>query len=217
MEDDLIALFDMDGTLVDYDGGMLESLQSLQSEYEPPLTFERMHNLPPAWERRRKLICKVPGWWLNLRELQLGFDVLNWAVEYGFQPDILTKGPLYSPNAWKEKVEWCQNHVTPYYEDFGMNVVTEKSRLYGRVLVDDFPPYIYNWAKKRPRGLVVMPAHCYNKVEEIPTKWPVENDDWDTVLSNIIRFDGTNQLQVRKALIVARNREILQNVDYHNA
>ena len=198
--DDLIALFDLDGTLVDYDKGMFESLNDLQSEHEPPLTFERMHNLPSAYERRRKLVCKIPGWWLSLKEFKLGFDVLRMAIDLGFQPNILTKGPLHSPNAWKEKVEWCQTHVTPLYEDFGMNIVTEKSMVYGRVLVDDFPPYIWRWLKKRPRGLVIMPAHVYNQDAELP---------------NIIRYDGTNGEQVLRALVMAKNRQEKEVVDYN--
>ena len=198
--DDLIALFDLDGTLVDYDKGMFESLNDLQSEHEPPLTFERMHNLPSAYERRRKLVCKIPGWWLSLKEFKLGFDVLRMAIDLGFQPNILTKGPLHSPNAWKEKEEWCQTHVTPLYEDFGMNIVTEKSMVYGRVLVDDFPPYIWRWLKKRPRGLVIMPAHVYNQDAELP---------------NIIRYDGTNGEQVLRALVMAKNRQEKEVVDYN--
>ena len=198
--DDLIALFDLDGTLVDYDKGMFESLNDLQSEHEPPLTFERMHNLPSAYERRRKLVCKIPGWWLSLKEFKLGFDVLRMAIDLGFQPNILTKGPLHSPNAWKEKVEWCQTHVTPLYEDFGMNIVTEKSMVYGRVLVDDFPPYIWRWLQKRPRGLVIMPAHVYNQDAELP---------------NIIRYDGTNGEQVLRALVMAKNRQEKEVVDYN--
>ena len=196
--DDLIALFDMDGTLVDYDQGMFDALKAIHSEYEPPLTFERMHNLPTVYEKRRKLICKIPGWWLDLKELQLGFDVLHMALDVGFQIDILTKGPRHSSIAWKEKVEWCEQHVMPIC-DFGMNIVTEKSRFYGRVLVDDFGPYITKWLCTRPRGLVIMPAHSYNT--------HIQN-------KNIIRYDGTNKDQVLKALRMAKTREGMEEVNY---
>ena len=88
--DDIVAAFDMDGTLADYDAGMFAALQELHSEYEPPLAFERMHNLPPVYERRRKLICKVPGFWINLKPFELGFNVLRGAVEAGFDSNCCT-------------------------------------------------------------------------------------------------------------------------------
>lgn len=202
--DDIVAAFDMDGTLADYDAGMFAALQELHSEYEPPLAFERMHNLPPVYERRRKLICKVPGFWINLKPFELGFNVLRGAVEAGFDIDILTKGPMHSPIAWKEKVEWCEkylNTITP----FGMNIVTNKGRFYGRVLVDDFIPYVQQWLKHRPRGLVIMPAHCYNEGFTHP---------------NVIRYDGSNGNQVWDALLKAKNRtastEMIYNEEFRN-
>ena len=191
----------MDGTLVGYDEGMFDSLAAIHSEHEPLLHFERMHNLPPVYERRRKLITKIPGWWLNLKPFYLGFEVLRMAVKLGFQPDILTKGPLHSTNAWKEKVEWCQKYITPICEDFGMNIVTEKGRVYGRVLVDDYPPYIHSWLKYRPRGLVIMPAHKYNADEPFHR--------------NIIRYDGKNYAQVNRALEIAKDRKESEEVDYY--
>jgi hypothetical protein len=34
--------------------------------------------------------------------------------------------------------------------------------VYGKALVDDYPPYVEKWLKYRPNGLVLMPAHDYN-------------------------------------------------------
>ncbi|MCK5018074.1 MAG: hypothetical protein KAS32_13540, partial [Candidatus Peribacteraceae bacterium] len=76
----------------------------------------------------------------------------------GFEIMILTKGPKSSPNAWKEKVEWCRLHVP----DAKITITEDKSLVYGKVLVDDFPDYIIPWLKYRPRGLVIMPEHKYN-------------------------------------------------------
>jgi hypothetical protein len=174
MDEDNIALFDMDGTLVDYDTAMLADLESLRSDHEPPLTFERMHDLPGPWEARRKLIVQKPGWWLKLRPLEVGMWLFDQALKVGFNPNILTKGPRHCPNAWKEKVEWCHQELfrpelvksrttltTP--DELDIHVVSAKSLVYGKVLVDDFPPYVESWLRHRPRGLVLLPHYFYNR------------------------------------------------------
>lgn len=173
MKDEMeqVALFDMDGTLADYDAAMLADLEKLRSEHEPPLTFERLHDLPGPWEARRKLIVQRPGWWRALPVLDVGFSLFVTAYRCGFTPHILTKGPRHCPNAWKEKVEWCfeqllldevKDREPITRENLDIHVVSDKGLVYGKMLVDDYPPYIEAWLKHRPRGLVLMPAHPYN-------------------------------------------------------
>ena len=96
------------------------------------------------------------------------------AIALGFKNNILTKGPKHCPNAWKEKVEWCHEELFKstltmrrlwQREKWSLDIhiVSDKAIVYGKMLVDDYPPYVEAWLKHRPRGLVFMPAHKYNE------------------------------------------------------
>lgn len=186
-----IALFDMDGTLADYDGQLLKDLKKISSPYEPPITGDKdIHSIGGYIESRRHMITSQVGWWLNLKKFQLGFDILELCKEVGFQIVILTKGPSTKFSAWSEKVEWCNKHLKEYIK--GVTITNDKGLVYGRVLVDDYPDYITSWLKHRPRGLVIMPAHDFNKNFKHP---------------NVVRYDGTNLDEVRKRLLEQYNRK----------
>jgi len=43
-----------------------------------------------------------------------------------------------------------------------VTLTEDKGLVYGKVLVDDWPPYIERWLTWRPRGLVIMPARRWN-------------------------------------------------------
>lgn len=162
-----IALVDLDGTLVDYDGVMRIEQERLRSPHEPPyvaqLTAEGDRTQHPAYlEARRRLIQSKPGFWRNLPPLRAGTEIVEMLRTAGYQLNILTKGPRSVPSAWMEKVEW----VTAAFRDLpelpAISIVTDKSRHYGRVLVDDWPAYFLPWLARRPRGLVVTPAQPWN-------------------------------------------------------
>ena len=106
-----IALFDLDGTMANYDEAMLRDLgkiQSPQETLEHPLHGESQ----PKWLlTRMDMIRSVGGWWLNLSPLQLGFDVYAVVQELDYEIHVLTKGNLRISNAWKEKVEWVRKHL----------------------------------------------------------------------------------------------------------
>jgi hypothetical protein len=179
-----IALFDMDGTLCDYDGAMWRDLKRLQSPWDvyPDHIYNDAH--PPWFKARCDMIRKVPGWWFNLAPLNMGFSVFNETIQLGYKINILTKGPSSTPSAWQEKVQWCQHHLP---SEVAINIVTDKSLVYGKVLVDDYPPYIESWLKFRPRGLVIMVANKGNERFAHP---------------QVIRYDGTNFNLVKEALNV---------------
>ena len=196
MPSERVGLFDMDGTLFDYDGQLRTDLAALMSPNEemPDDIFDE--SLP--WiKARMHLIKSQPGWWRNLPRFQLGWDVYEVAINLGFCIDILTKGPRSKPQAWAEKVECIMNH---FGEDVVPNIVGKtKKRYYGAFLCDDYPPYVEDWLEHRPRGLVIMPAHCYNKHVTHP---------------NVIRYDGSNLQEVRNALTVVMNREDGQALNF---
>lgn len=186
-----VALFDLDGTLADYDGQLLKDLKKIASPHEPPIDgVKDIHRVGGYIEDRRHMITSQVGWWLNLKKFQLGFDILELCKKIGFDNVVLTKGPSTKFSAWSEKVEWSNKHLKDYVK--GVTITNDKGLIYGWVLVDDYPDYIKSWLKHRPRGLVIMPAHLYNEDYKHP---------------NVIRYDGTNIEEVKKRLESQFNRK----------
>jgi len=179
-----IALFDMDGTLADYDGQLLKDLQKIASPIEPSIDGFDIHKGGGYLEARRHMITSQVGWWLKLKKFQLGFDIIELCKSIGYEIVVLTKGPSTKYNAWSEKVEWCNKYLKEYIK--GVTITNDKGLVYGKVLVDDFPDYIISWLNHRPRGLVIMPAHPFNESFKHP---------------NVVRYDGTNIEEVKERLL----------------
>jgi 5'-nucleotidase len=188
MEVKPIALFDLDGTLADYDEALQRDLKLLAGPNDPVIDEVKRDDWPEWLDNRRKVITSQPGWFKRLNRYAPGFILWMIAEDLGFSNHILTKGPGKNRAAWTEKAEWCDIHVPGR----PIHVVTEKSLTYGRVLVDDWPAFFLGWLKWRPRGLVVAPAHPWNAGVEHP---------------NVIRFDGSNLDAVQKRLEHAYNRQ----------
>lgn len=176
---DKIALFDMDGTLCDYEGAIKRDYDLTKSPCDPPYSHDnkKYHYL----KKRIDYIRRTPGWWLSLEKFQLGWDILEISKKLGFETHILTQGPLGSPNAWSEKLQWIQKYIG----DVDITVTRNKGLVYGTFLVDDYPPYIERWLKWRPRGKVIMPVHHYNK---------------SFAHSRVINYNGNNLNDVKEVL-----------------
>jgi 5'-nucleotidase len=188
---DNIALFDMDRSLVDYDEGIINSLNMIVSHDEKKITKENIGQMERTrfTHERIKLIRSQTGWWFNLNPLQEGMKVLDMAREIGFQIHILTKGPKKLPTAWKEKVEWCQKHIG---ENVDIHITSNKGMVYGKVLYDDYPEYMNQWIKNRPRGLGIMPSQFHNVDFQHP---------------NVLKSNAENIEQVKTALSIAFERK----------
>jgi hypothetical protein len=183
---DNLALIDLDGTLADFHNGMKRMMDTLRSPGEPDYS-DRYDGVPSYIQARRTLIKKTPGFWRGLDRLELGFQVVGYLQEAGFRLNVLTKCSSKNPGAWAEKIEWSvKNLPSAQY-----TITEEKSIVYGKVLVDDFPDYYLPWLKVRPRGLVIAVAQPWNEGEDHP---------------NVIRYDGSNQRQVREAIDKAYQR-----------
>ena len=182
-----IALVDMDGTLCDYEGALRAELSKILGE---SVSREDLRN--EKYEYACDLIKKQPGFWFNLKPIDLGFNVLVILQHIGYAPYVLTKGPSNKAlNAWTEKVQWCRKWLDA---DTPITITEDKSLFYGRVLLDDWPPYCEAWMKNRPRGLVLMPAYDYN--EGMDEKWP----------GRVVRVTGENWKEVRAAAQAAFDR-----------
>jgi hypothetical protein len=151
-EPDRVALIDLDGSVADYDLAMNQALAELAAPGEP-------EGEGPWMKARRRLIKNQPGFWRNLPRLEEGFMVVELLKEIGFDLNVLSKGPFKATAAWSEKIEWCREHLG----DTTVTITETKKRTYGRVLFDDWPPYITDWLSCRPRGLVVMLGHPWNQ------------------------------------------------------
>ncbi len=191
MDDDDVALFDMDGSLAGYNEALVRDLEALRSPGEAEVTDENLWTLDKHdyIRNRMRLIKSQAGWWLNLPPIQAGLDVLNVCREAGFTIAILTKGPQKHSNAWAEKLLWCQQHVG---HDVDVTVTFKKARVYGKILYDDFPDYMEAWLKRRPRGLGIMPVTPGNRNFSHP---------------QVVMYRGVEDLdRVAKAIKIAKDR-----------
>jgi FMN phosphatase YigB (HAD superfamily) len=182
-----VALFDLDGTLADFDGAMVVGLNALAAP------GERIHTMPyeqdelPHMATRMRLIKQQPGFWSGLAKMKDGFLVLQMARELGYRLMVLSRGPRTNSAAWGEKLEWCRRNLP---EDVQVTLTEDKGLVYGRVLVDDWPPYIVRWLEWSRRGLVIMPDRPWNKGYSHP---------------QVIRFDyDSNNNEVYRALTERR-------------
>jgi len=160
---DKICLFDLDGTLADYEGSMRGVLKEINPpDFEVPLD---LYNAPEYVQKQMDLIKNKPGFWENLKPLKAGFEILQIAQAIGYTIMVLSKGPGKCAAAWSEKVLWCQRYVSGVGITLthACNNEKHKGLVYGRVLVDDYPPYIEQWLEFRTRGLVIMPTTPLNQ------------------------------------------------------
>ena len=189
MSDKPVALFDLDGTLADYDGQLRADLEKMRSPDEDEITTKGMYgDLEPWLEERIRVIKRQPDWWANLPCFKLGWDILE-AARPLFAIHILSKGPSSNPDAWRQKAEWVRKNL----DDTVLIHLTESKGIhYGRVLVDDYPKYITEWLKYRPRGLVIMPTNVGNRDFRHP---------------DVIPYDGYNLAEVEEVLRAAAERK----------
>jgi len=193
---DKIALFDLDGTLADFEKEFMERMEALRSPTETKYGPDDFwaDNLPDYVKARKRLVKAEPGFWTSLPPIPLGFEIFNVAVnEIGSDPVVLTKGPYQNPRAWMEKVEWCNKHLTDVPVTIAGGDDRAKGKVYGRVLVDDYPPYVEAWLRNRRRGLVIMP---YRKGT---------NDGFKH--GQVVLCDGRNMDEVRERLQKAFDRQ----------
>ena len=184
-----IALFDMDGTLCDYDKALLEKLEVLRSPHEPVFKLPLRDNAPSYIRERADLIRASEKWWEELPKFKLGRDILEAARELEYRIVILTQGPRRNPASWSGKKKWIDKNLGP---DVDITMTRDKGLVYGKVLVDDFPEYIERWFKWRKRGLVIMPANEGNK---------------DYHHQQVIRYNGSNLSEVKSAMEKAKLRD----------
>ena len=190
-EPEKIALFDMDGSLADLEKEMTAKLVEMASPVEfaegvDALQFRYPNRSPPWLKARKKLIKLMPGFWEGLEPIQFGLDLYAMFGTLGYRRVILTRGPRNNSQAWAEKVRWCERYVP----DAGITVTLDKGIVYGKVLYDDFPPYIEAWLKWRPRGKVIMLDAAHNQSFQHPQVLRVTREPLPTQIEQILEFIG---------------------------
>lgn len=183
---DLIALIDMDGTIADYDGRIREELLKLAGPGDPKLPGH-LHDSPEWLQARIDLIRSQEGFWRGLDQIPLGFAVLGVLRELGYTLHVLTKGPAQMTSAWTEKREWCHQHLP----QIKVTVTEDKGLSYGKVLFDDYPPYIEGWLQHRPRGKVIMPNHPWNQDFQHPQVFRLHDASDLENLQSFLEVGGT--------------------------
>ena len=165
MEDrtDNIALVDLDDTVADYEGALYRDLESLRDPNEPETDLEAWRDksvTPNHIVKRIKMICNSSQWWEDLSIIKKGINLVNLMRAIGYRVVVLTQGPASNANAWKGKVNWILKNMP---EGTDTIITRDKSLVYGKVLFDDYPPYMLSWLEHRPRGLGIMSAYVHNQ------------------------------------------------------
>ncbi|MEM1535092.1 MAG: hypothetical protein QXE64_00970 [Candidatus Pacearchaeota archaeon] len=178
---ELIALFDLDDTLVDYAKVLRKDLEKMRCPSEPKIKY--VHGKLPRYIKKRiNFIKSSEDWWANLPKRKLGWDILKVVKKMGFRVIILSKTPEVGPPGFGGKKRWIEKNLGKETE---VILASDKGLVYGKVLVDDSPIFIKRWLAHRPRGLVIMPATSENKGFTHP---------------QVIRYNGKNLEQIKKAL-----------------
>jgi 5'(3')-deoxyribonucleotidase len=159
MDDDVddgevVALIDLDGSVANYSKAMNSKLLELAS----PSELEPTNYDLPYVKARRQLIKSQPGFWRNLEPIPTGFSVVNELRAAGFSLHVLSQTPLKSLNAWTEKAEWCVKHMP----DVAITLTRNKALTGGRVLFDDWPPYVTRWLANHKQSYVIMLSQPWN-------------------------------------------------------
>jgi hypothetical protein len=189
-----IALLDLDGTLADHDSALKRDMDAIAGPSDYPFVPGARYGDGSFMQNRIDLIRRQPGWWENLQPIPQSMQLVDLLRKMGFCLHILTKGPSSKSLAWKEKVDW----VRQYVPDAEITITEDKGLVYGRVLVDDYPPYAEKWLKHRPRGLVIMPANSSNESYEHG--------------QSIIKFRGTINFALAFLLYGARHRKSKETI-----
>ena len=65
------------------------------------------------------------------------------------------------------------------------SVTSDKSLIYGKVLVEDWPPYVEKWLKWRKRGLEVLMDRPYNRGFKHPNVVRSNHSSFDEVFARM--------------------------------
>lgn len=153
-DDDKVALVDIDGTLADFRGALDRDVARVLNGRGEDVKVPACVVQEIEW-----LIRGQAGWYRNLKPITFGFQIVRMLQEIGFRIMIMTKSSKESKNAWSEKVAWIAEHLP----EADVTVTQDKSLVYGRILVDDYPGHFLKWREHRPRGKVIMPMQPWNK------------------------------------------------------
>lgn len=166
-----IAFVDLDGTLANYDRGMIEHLCVLNAGC---LSAEEISGLfketsgsreRPIWlENQKQMVHCLPEFWESLSVLAGGWAALVELQSLDYEIHIVTKIPRSAlAVAAKAKIEWCRKHLALLLGlHMNLHLTTDKKVFKGDLLMDDWPPYIDAWLKTNPDGVVWMPSWGYN-------------------------------------------------------
>lgn len=175
----------MDDTVCDYTGKFTSDLKTISCEADKDYIDSCDGDISKICKNKifnnsRRMITSQVGWWKSLPVNIGSMSFVLGLNEIGYELNILTKGPFNKPFAWSEKVEWIENNFGNKYKlKYNMNIVSDKSLFYGKILFDDYVPYVKAWLRKRPRGFAFLP--------ESPS-----NANFKHKNSMILKKDGSN-------------------------
>lgn len=157
----------MDESLVSYMSAVRQEMNAVSApgeEYFEPSV--RLNPFPEHLRERLRLIRSQRNWWLNLKPIQPALDFMERLRAEGYDIHILTRGPWDHPEAWCEKLQWCNKHIGA--GRFEMHVTSTKAVFQGDVLYDDDVQQMSAWLATNPQGLGIMPSRTWNRSLDHP-------------------------------------------------
>ena len=181
-----IAYFDLDESLASYMSALRRDLEKIcapgEDYFDPSI---RSESFPEHLRERIRLIRNQRGWWTNLDPILPALDLLDRLRRSGYEIHILTKGPWDHPEAWSEKLHWCNQHIGP--GKFEMHVTSTKAVFRGDVLYDDDVKQMSAWLEANPDGRGIMPLRTWNRPFQHPRIMHWEEPDSP---NGLLRFLG---------------------------
>ena len=145
--------FDMDGVLVDFNGGVMDMFQIDAGNQEDPGREE-------LDDRMFAAIAAMPHFYLKLKPIEGTLDILKELIpRYGSRVEILTGVPkpfrkVYT--AAEDKTEWVREYVS---KDIVVNAVLRREKMQfargpGSILIDDMKMNIREWTEAGGTGII---------------------------------------------------------------
>lgn len=158
-------LYDVDGTLFNFEKKIIQDLNAMNSPNEQEITALYREDIPDHLWDRMTYIKNQPGWWFTLPKIDNGFKLWEFTKNRGFRHVIVAKAPSCNELAIAEKIINIRKH-------FGRNVpfhiVSDeesyvKTDVKGDIIVEDSAMFAENWLEANPLGWSILMDNKYNK------------------------------------------------------
>jgi 5'-nucleotidase len=177
----MIILVDMDGTLVDFDGGLLAAWRKkYPEEYFVPLeerrSFHPHKDYPERLQQKVIDLCHTVGFVRSLPPMPGGIEAVQSLLEDGHDVRFCTSHLTGYDPCVLEKYQWIDDHFGTEAVD-RIILTRDKTLIRGDILIDD-KPVIAGSVKPTWEHIIYDRPHNRDRIDRRRLTW----DDWREVL-----------------------------------